>query len=190
MMLLAPLAGARASDARLPNHIATFVEARTADAVGDQARAARLFAALSRRDPANGELARRAVTTAIEAGDSDLAVSIARTTAPAALGLDGRLLLVADALRRGRANDALALINESTADSDGGFLAPLLRGWAEQQARIDGSVRLANISSDSLLAPFAAEQRAAMLLQQKRRDRKSTRLNSSHSDRSRMPSSA
>ena len=89
-----PLAGAQATDAGLPDHIATFVEARTADAVGDQARAARLFAALSHRDPANGELARRAVSTAIEAGDSDLALSVARTMAPAALGLErgGRVL--------------------------------------------------------------------------------------------------
>jgi tetratricopeptide (TPR) repeat protein len=152
----------------VPAHLATFVEARAADAIGDQARAARLFASLSRRDPANGELARRAVSTAIEAGNSELALSIARSMAPAALGLDGRLLMVADALRRGRANEALLLINESTADSDGGFLAPLLRGWAEQQARADGSARLATIAGDSLLAPFAAEQRAAMLLQQQR----------------------
>ncbi|MDQ3075367.1 MAG: hypothetical protein M3Q88_07145 [Pseudomonadota bacterium] len=145
-----------------------FIEARTADAIGDQARAARLFAALAERDPANRDIARRAVSTAIEASDTALALSVAQRMAPDALGLDGRLLLVADLLRRGRASDALGLINERTPDSDGGFIAPLLRGWAEQQARIDGSARLANIASDSLLAPFAAEQRAAMLLNSKR----------------------
>ncbi|MDQ3078811.1 MAG: tetratricopeptide repeat protein [Pseudomonadota bacterium] len=145
-----------------------FVEARTADAVGDQARAARLFALLAGRDPANLDLARRAVSTAIEAGDTALALNVARRMKPAEVGLDGRLLLVADLLARGRANETLGLINERTGDSDGGFLAPVLRGWAEQQARADGSARLANVAADSLLAPFAAEQRAAMLLSSKR----------------------
>ena len=145
-----------------------FVEARTADAIGDQGRAARLFAALATSDPTNRDLARRAVSTAIEAGDTTLALSVARRMAPADLGLDGRLLIVADLLARGRANEALGVINERTSDSDGGFLAPVLRGWAEQQARRDGSARLANIPANSMLSPFAAEQRAAMLLDRKR----------------------
>ena len=169
-MLLAPLAGARANNAGVPNAVATFVEARAAGAVGDQARAARLFAALAQRDPANVELARRAIGSAIEAGDTRLALATARRVPVATLGLDGRLLIVADLLRGGRTNEALGLINESTADADGGFLAPLLRGWAEQQAGLDGSARLATIPNDSPLAPFAAEQRAAMLLQRKRVD--------------------
>jgi tetratricopeptide (TPR) repeat protein len=147
-----------------------FVEAHTADAIGDQARAARLFAALAERDPADRGIARRAVSTAIAAGDTALALSVARRTPLTDVGLDGRLLMVADLLRHGRSNDALGLINERTSDSDGGFLAPLLRGWAEQQAHKDGSARLANVPTDSLLAPFAAEQRAAMLLDAKRVD--------------------
>ena len=93
------IAAASASDAA-PNRVATFVEARTADAVGDQSRAARLFAALAQQDPANSEFASRAVSTAIEAGDTALALSVARRMAPAALKLDGRLLLVADLLAR------------------------------------------------------------------------------------------
>lgn len=113
-------------------------------------------------------MARRAVTTAIEAGNGDLALSIARRAAPGALGLDARLLIVADALRRGSPNDALAILNESTADRDGGFLAPLLRAWAEQRAGLDGSARLAAIPADSLIAPFVAEQRAILLLQARR----------------------
>ena len=107
-----------------------FVEARTADAVGDQARAARLFAALAEREPANRDVARRAVSTAIEAGETALALSVARRMTPADMGLDGRLLIVADLLARGRANEALGVINERTADADGGFLAPVLRGDA------------------------------------------------------------
>ncbi len=148
----------------MPSADRQFVEARTASAIGDPARAARLFAALAARDPANPDLARRAVTTAIEAGNTSLALGIARGLTPAALGLDGRMLIVADLLRRGRATDALGIINESSGESEGGFLAPLLRGWAEQQAHLDGSARLARVANDSLLAPFAAEQRAAMLI--------------------------
>lgn len=163
MIAALPLTPAVASD-----QLKVFVEARTADAVGDQARAARLFAVLAERDPANRDIARRAVSTAIAAGNAPLALSVARRMKPADLGLDGRLLIVADFLRQNRANDALGVINERTGDSDGGFLAPLLRGWAEQQARRDGSARLASIPADSLLAPFAAEQRAAMLLTGKR----------------------
>jgi tetratricopeptide (TPR) repeat protein len=127
-----------------------------------------LFAVLAERDPANRGIARRAVSTAIAAGDTALALSVARRMDQADLGLDGRLLIVADLLRRGRANEALGWINERTSDSDGGFLAPLLRGWAEQQAGKDGAKRLANVPADTLLAPFAAEQRAAMLLDSKR----------------------
>lgn len=168
MLLAAPFAPVAANNAIGASSQTLFVEARTADAVGDQARAARLFAALAERDPANRDVARRAVSTAIEAGETTLALSVARRMAPAALGLDARLLIVADLLARGRANDALGVINEATSDSDGGFIAPILRGWAEQQARIDGSARLANIPANSLLAPFAAEQRAAMLLSSKR----------------------
>ncbi len=161
LLLAAPLAPGAASPS-------LFVEARTADAVGDQARAARLFALLAERDPANRDLSRRAVSTAIEAGDTALALKVAQRLKPAELGLDGRLLLVADLLARGRANDTLNIVNETTKDSDGGFLAPVLRGWAEQQARVDGSARLENLAPNSLLAPFAAEQRAAMLLSSKR----------------------
>ena len=165
---MAAIAALPLSPAAANDQLNVFVEARTADAIGDQARAARLFAALAERDPANRNLARRAVSTAIAAGDTPLALSVARRMAPADLGLDGRLLIVADLLRQERANDALGLINERTSDSDGAFLAPLIRGWAEQRARIDGSARLANIPADSLLAPFAAEQRAAMLLSARR----------------------
>ena len=88
----------------------------------------------------------------------------------ATLGLDGRLLIVADLLRRGKASEALGAINERTADSDGGFLAPLLRGWAEQLAGLDGAKRLTGLAADSLLTPFADEQRAAMLLAGRRVD--------------------
>ena len=163
-----PLAPVAANEVIGVSSQKVFVEARTADAVGDQARAARLFAALAEREPGNRDVARRAVSTAIEAGETALALSVARRMAPTDLGLDGRLLIVADLLARGRANEALGVINERTSDADGGFLVPVLRGWAEQAAGIDGSARLATIPANSMLAPFAAEQRVAMLLSARR----------------------
>ena len=147
-----------------------YVQARTADAIGDQARAALLFAAMARAEPANGDLARRAIGAAIDAGDGALALSVARTLPTAAVTLDARLLLIGDALRRGAIDEAAGLVAKGNSDSEGGFLAPLLRAWSERAAGRDGQTLLANIAADSPLAPFAAEQRAAMLLRARRID--------------------
>ena len=164
---LAPLAAANPVD---PDQLlSTYVEARTADAIGDQRRAARLFADLAAADPANPTLARRAVGSAIDAGDTALALKVARTLPADALALDGRLLLVADALRRGQSNQAIALVARG-GDDDGGFLAPLLRAWGEQAARRDGAAGLEAVGSDTLLAPFLDEQRVALLLASRRID--------------------
>ena len=159
--------------------LATYVEARTADAIGDQRRAARLFATLAAADPADRTLARRAVGAAIDGGDIALALAVARRLPVDALALDGRLLLAADALRRGQSNEAIALIDragsgkdrgEDGGDVNGGFLAPLLRAWAAQAARRDGAALLADAGGETLLAPFVDEQRAAMLLASRRVD--------------------
>ena len=146
------------------DRLSAYVEARTADAVGDQLRAARLFATLASAEPTNTAMARRAVAAAINAGDTALALSVARSVPAEAIGLDGRLLLVADALRRDKAGEALALVEGKVDDNEGGFVAPLIRAWVEQKAGRDGATRLAGLGSDTLLGPFALEQRAAMLL--------------------------
>jgi tetratricopeptide (TPR) repeat protein len=150
-----------AANARL----SSYVEARTADALGDQARAARLFADLARAEPANRDLARRAIAASIDSGDTRLALSVARTLPVAELALDARLLLVADALRRDKGAEALTFI-DANREADGGFLAPLLRAWSTKA----GTAALANLGNDTLLTPFAAEQRAAILLAARRPD--------------------
>ena len=151
-----------AANARL----SSYVEARTADALGDQARAARLFADLARAEPSNRDLARRAIAASIDSGDTHLALSVARSIPVAELTLDARLLLVADALRRDKSSEALALVDAGRRDADGGFLAPLLRAWSSK----DGAAVLATLGSNTLLTPFAAEQRAAILLAARRPD--------------------
>ncbi|HXG99798.1 MAG TPA: tetratricopeptide repeat protein [Sphingomicrobium sp.] len=164
---LAPLAAANPVD---PGQLlSTYVEARTADAIGDQGRAARLFATLASADPANPTLARRAIASAIDSGDTGLALRVARTLPADALTLDARLLLVADALRRRQSNEAIMFV-ASGSDDDGGFVAPLLRAWSDQAARRDGSAALAALPKTTLLAPFVDEQRVAMLLASRRVD--------------------
>jgi len=155
--------------------LSTYVEARIADAIGDQRRAARLFATLADADPSDLTLARRAVGAAIDGGDVTLALAVARKLPVDALALDARLLLAADALRRRQSNEAIALIErarsgEENGDVNGGFLAPLLRAWATQAARRDGAALLADAGAETLLAPFIDEQRAAMLLASRRVD--------------------
>ncbi|MEQ7872709.1 hypothetical protein ABDK56_01705 [Sphingomonas sp. ASV193] len=142
-----------------------YVRARTADAIGDDRQAAQLYAQLATLDPRNPDIADRAVTSAISAGAFDLAVTTARAMPVASLNLDARLLLVADSLRRGRTADALALVNEGTPDRDGGFIAPLLRAWAETEAKHDGQRYLtASSVVQSMVAPFLPEQRAYLYL--------------------------
>ncbi len=150
------------------DRLATYVEARTADSLGDERRAASLFVALARADPGNRTLTRRAIGSAIDAGDTRLAIEVARSLPVETLALDARLLLVADALRRGKSAEAITLVEGKGVDGDGYFLAPLLRGWAEQASGGDGAVLLNNLGSETPLAAFVGEQRAAMLLSSRR----------------------
>ncbi|MEO5809670.1 MAG: hypothetical protein ABIR51_06395, partial [Sphingomicrobium sp.] len=147
----------------------TYVRARAAEALGDPLLSARLYASLADSHPADMLLAHRAATAAISAGAFDLALATARRMPVDDLGLDARLLLVADALRRNRTGEALALINERTSDGDGGFLAPLLRAWSESDAGRDPLKPLEGAAvGQTLIAPFLDEQRAFLLLQRGR----------------------
>ena len=140
--------------------LAAYVKARTATVLGDDLRAARLLAALSSLAPADRLLARRAATAAISSGDIPLALSVARSRPVAALGLDARLLLVADALRHGRNNDALALVS-GRPDSEGGFLTPLLRAWVALGSRKGDPIAILDgIKGNPLAATYAPEQKA------------------------------
>jgi tetratricopeptide (TPR) repeat protein len=146
-----------------------YVRARTAEALGDNAASARLYATLSASRRGDLMLARRAVSTAIDAGSFDLAVLTARRLPLDQLGLDGRLLLISDSLRRNRTAEALALIDPKTAEGDGGFLAPILRAWSEAAAGRDALAPLNTPAAASgLLGPFADEQRAFVLLSQRK----------------------
>ena len=162
-MLLAGPAGASLPSAQ---PLSTYVEARTADALGDQGRAARLYASLLRGDPGNRNLAARAISASIDSGDMRLAISVARSLPRSELKLDTRLLLIGDALRRDKPDEALSLLAGVDGDPDGAFVTPLIRAWTVR----DGAAILASLPGDAVIAAFAAEQQASILLARGRAD--------------------
>ena len=145
----------------------TYVDARTADAIGDPHRASELFSALFAADRSDTAIGRRAVDAGIEAGDFDRAIAAALGLPPARRTLAARLLLVANELRRGRVDAALTYVGSN--DADGAFVQPLLRAWAERAAHRDGDAVLsAPEAASTLLAPYLPEQRAFILLASRR----------------------
>ena len=167
MLLASPGLAARPSIDSERGRLATYVDARTADAIGDSARAAKLFGALFAADRSDVAIGRRAVAAGIEAGSFDRAILAARALPPARRQLDARLLLVADQLRRGSLAGALTEVGAN--DADGAFVLPLLRAWAERDARRDGDAVLNSPeSAATLIAPYLAEQRAYLLLASRR----------------------
>jgi Flp pilus assembly protein TadD len=155
-------ASAQASDPVAP--LTTYVEARAAEMNGDGARSARLFAAMAAADPADRTIARRAIATAIQSGQAELAISLARNIPADELPVDARLMLAADSLRRDKVKQAVADLQKGATSTEVELFAPLVKAW-ERTARgkDDGAASLAALPAGSPLAPIADEQRAAML---------------------------
>jgi len=155
-------ASAQASDPVAP--LTTYVEARAAEMNGDEARSARLFAAMAAADPGDRTIARRAIATAIQSGQAELAVALAKNIPADELPVDARLMLAADSLRRGKAKQAVEDLEKGATSTEVELFAPLVRAW-ERTARgkSDGPASLASLPAGSPLAPIAEEQRAAML---------------------------
>ena len=74
---------------------------------GDHARAAQLLSSLAEAQPAQVDIARKALAEAIGAGQMDLALSLAHAVPAAKLPSEARLLLVSEETRRGRPERAL-----------------------------------------------------------------------------------
>jgi len=131
---------------------------------GDEARSARLFAAMAAADPADHLIARRAIATAIQSGQAGLAISLARRLPLNQLPIDARLMLAADALRNGKNRQALADLEKGITTTEVNLFAPLVRAWdLTARGNKTGPALLAQLGSGSPLAPIANEQRAAML---------------------------
>ena len=131
---------------------------------GDEARSARLFAAMANADPADHLIARRAIATAIQSGQGELAVTLAKRLPLDQLPIDARLMLAGDALRKGETKDAVAILEKGITSTEADLFAPLVKAWALTARRKDrGPALLASLPVESPLAPIANEQRAAML---------------------------
>jgi len=144
--------------------LATYVEARAAEMNGDEARSARLFAAMAVADPNDRTIGRRAIATAIQSGQGVLAVSLAREIPAAELPVDARLMLAADALRLGKGKQAVADLEHGVTSTEVELFAPLVKAWVRtERGKADGAAALAALPPGSPLAPIADEQRAAML---------------------------
>ena len=148
-----------------------YVAARAAQMQGDEARSARLFAAMANADPADKTIARRAIATAIQSGQGELAVSLAKRLPLDQLPVDARLMLAADALRKGETNDAISILQKGITTTEADLFAPLVRAWAlTARGKNSGPAMLAALPAESPLGPIANEQRAAMLFALKKPD--------------------
>ena len=171
-LLLAGLAAAVPASASVPaanaEELSTYVTARAADALGDPARAAQLFANLSRERPGDLTLKRRAVIGAIAAGDSRLALQLARAMPIAETPLDARMLIVADELRSGREKRAVDILRTKAGIIDSSFLAPFVEAWALADSRNPKALdALAQVTPGSVLSAQLNEQRAFLYLKLK-----------------------
>ena len=133
-------------------------------------RAALLLASLAEAQPGQTDLARKALSEAIGAGQMDLALSLAHRVPPARLLSDARLLLVAEEIKRGHPERALPWLAVSGDNGDLSFLAPLINAWsAADRGNLDQALSaLDQIPAGSLLTPMAPEERAFILLKFRR----------------------
>ena len=173
-MLAAGLAGLAAPAwASVPalndEELSTYVTARAADALGDPARAAQLFANLARERPEDMSLRRRAIVGAIAAGDMKLALQLGRGMPIAQTPLDLRLLMVAEELRGGREGRAIDILRTRQGIIDSSFLAPFVEAWALAERRSPKALTaLDQVTSSSALAAQLNEQKALINLKLKR----------------------
>jgi tetratricopeptide (TPR) repeat protein len=168
LVLSAPAAAARnpASD----NPALTYVHARAASMSGEHGRSAELLADLAEANPKDLTINRKAVGEAIGAGNMALALRLARKLPRAELSVDGRLLLIADELLRGRPDWALSYLSGGGEEANLQFLEPLVRAWAAAERR-DLETALTTIdevNANSLLGPVRFENRAFLLLKFRR----------------------
>lgn len=148
----------------------TYVQARAAAMSGDHARAAQLLAALAQSEPGQIDIARRALSEALGAGQIDLAVSLARSIPPAKLATDARLLLVAYEVKQRRPDRAMPWLTLKADNGDLAFLAPVIVAWDfADRGNVDQALAtIDQVPAGSLLSPLKAEQRAFLLLRFRR----------------------
>jgi tetratricopeptide (TPR) repeat protein len=142
-----------------------YVAARAASISGNHVEAAEIYAGLATASKNSG-LEQRAIAEAISAGNMALALRlIGNSRQPATV--DSKLLLVADALRRGKDGAAEQLLSPSAPGANLSFWQPLLRAWqaVERRDAPAAVTILSQVPRDSAFAAFADEQTAYALLE-------------------------
>jgi tetratricopeptide (TPR) repeat protein len=154
------LASARLDPAR------TYLAARAAAISGDHSRSAELLANLVDSSAAGRTIAREAVSQAISAGETKLAVRLARAMQAADLSAEARLLLVADELRSRRIDRALQYLQSGAGgEVNLAFIAPILEVWRAAERRDGRALELLDrFPTDNPLLNYLPEQRAFVLL--------------------------
>ena len=142
-----------------------YVTARAASISGNHAQAAEIYARLAAGSSDSG-LRQRAIAEAISAGDMGLALRLIRQAPQDRLAIDSKLLLVADALKRGQSAEAAQLLGSSGTGADLSFWVPLVQAWAaaERRDQTAALAALAGVQRNSALAPFVDEESALILL--------------------------
>ncbi len=147
------------------NPATAYVEARAASISGNHAEAAQIYAALSARSN-DRDLGQRAIAEAISAGDMTLALRLIGRSGQVT-SVDSKLLVVADALRRGRNSDALRFLPKTDGGgADLSFWNPLVRAWDAVDRRDPAGALaiLSQVSRSSAFSPFVDEESAYILL--------------------------
>ena len=147
------------------------MRARAADVAGRSELAAAQYAAALQETPGNITLALRVYRQATLAGDEQLALQSAEMLDKAgALPPDGRLLLLADAVKRKDWRGAEATAKRIDQEKVFGFLTPIVRAWIAYGAGGDNpTASLANLSGSALSNAYGADHRALILLAQGKR---------------------
>jgi tetratricopeptide (TPR) repeat protein len=147
-----------------------YVQARAAAMSGDHARAAQLLASLAQSEPGQVDLAKKALSEAIGAGQFELALNLARTIPAATLPTDARLLLATEEIRRNHPDRALPWLNSRSDNGDLSFLAPLITAWAaaDRGNANEALSSLDQLPPGSLLLPLLPEEKALILLKFRR----------------------
>ena len=168
------MAGGGAAEARVrlaPKDPAlVYLQARAASLTGDHARSAALLSTLVEAQPGQVDLARKAVSEAISAGQMELALQMARRIPANRLSSDSRLLLAAEELRRKRGDRAIVWLTAPSETGTLDFLVPLVTAWTHaDRGDIDKALEtVGQVPVSSLLGPLRAEQQALILLKFRR----------------------
>jgi tetratricopeptide (TPR) repeat protein len=147
-----------------------YLQARAASMSGDHARSAALLASLSQAEPNQVDIARKALSEAVAAGQMDLALQLAHQIPAARLTSDARLLLAAEELRRNRPEKALPWLSVQGDNGALEFLTPLVTAWSyANRGDLNKALEtIDQIPANGLLGPVKPEQRAAILLKFRR----------------------